>query len=171
MRRPTLSYARLKTGAVLTNEELQDKINKTVLNKHDAQILESFITFNKAILKTNFFTCVSIRPPPLRMTANPLRSPTKVAISYRLDPAFLPASEYPLPAYGLFMVVGNEFRGFHLRFKDVARGGIRIVSSRNREAYSINARALFDENYGLASTQALKNKVRRSSLPKISSAR
>lgn len=57
------------------------------------------------------------------------------------------------------MVVGNEFRGFHLRFKDVARGGIRIVSSRNREAYSINARALFDENYGLASTQALKNKV------------
>lgn len=84
--------------------------------------------------------------------------PTKVAISYRLDPSFLPESEYPVPAYGLFLVVGNEFRGFHLRFKDVARGGIRIVQSRNREAYSMNQRNLFDENYGLASTQALKNK-------------
>lgn len=29
--------------------------------------------------------------------------------------------------------VGGEFRGFHIRFKDVARGGIRIVMSRNRE--------------------------------------
>jgi hypothetical protein len=29
--------------------------------------------------------------------------------------------------------VGNEFRGFHIRFRDVARGGIRIVRSRNKE--------------------------------------
>lgn len=93
-------------------------MDRDVLSKHDSEILESFITFNGAILKTNFFT------------------PTKVAISYRLDPAFLPEEEYPVPAYGLFLVVGNDFRGFHLRFKDVARGGIRIVNSRNREAYS-----------------------------------
>jgi len=58
----------------------------------------------------------------------------------------------------MFFVIGNEFRGFHIRFRDVARGGIRIVMSRNREAYSINQRMLFDENYGLASTQSLKNK-------------
>ncbi|KDE06845.1 glutamate dehydrogenase [Microbotryum lychnidis-dioicae p1A1 Lamole] len=137
---PTLSYARLKTGTVLTSDELLVHIKKNVLNKHDAQILESFVTFNNAILKTNFFT------------------PTKVAISFRLDPSFLPASEYPTPAYGLFLVVGDGFRGFHLRMKDVARGGIRLVMSRNREAYSINQRNLFDENYGLATTQALKNK-------------
>lgn len=62
------------------------------MNKHDAQILESFVTFNNAILKTNFFT------------------PTKVAISFRLDPSFLPMSEYPIPAYGLFLVVGDGFR-------------------------------------------------------------
>ena len=29
--------------------------------------------------------------------------------------------------------VGNDFRGFHIRFCDVARGGIRIVMSRNKE--------------------------------------
>ena len=45
-----------------------------------------------------------------------------------------------------------------MRFRDVARGGIRIVMSRNRETYSINQRMLFDENYGLAATQNLKNK-------------
>ena len=58
----------------------------------------------------------------------------------------------------MFFIIGGEFRGFHIRFRDVARGGIRIVRSRNREAYSINQRQLFDENYGLASTQNLKNK-------------
>ena len=58
----------------------------------------------------------------------------------------------------MFLIIGNEFRGFHVRFRDVARGGIRIVMSRNRETYSINQRMLFDENYGLAATQNLKNK-------------
>ena len=60
--------------------------------------------------------------------------------------------------YGIIFVVGIEFRGFHVRFRDVARGGIRIIRSRNREAYSINQRSQFDENYGLARTQHLKNK-------------
>ena len=58
----------------------------------------------------------------------------------------------------MFLVVGSEFRGFHLRFRDIARGGIRIIRSRNREAYSINLRSLFDENYNLALTQQRKNK-------------
>lgn len=58
----------------------------------------------------------------------------------------------------MFLVIGSEFRGFHLRFEDISRGGIRIVRSRNREAYSINLRSLMDENYGLAATQQRKNK-------------
>jgi glutamate dehydrogenase len=45
-----------------------------------------------------------------------------------------------------------------VRFRDVARGGIRIIKSRNTEAYSINQRTLFDENYALAATQQRKNK-------------
>jgi len=58
----------------------------------------------------------------------------------------------------MFLVISSEFRGFHLRFKDIARGGIRIVKTRSQEAYAINARSLFDENYNLANTQARKNK-------------
>jgi len=115
---PTLSYARLQTAEVLNADQLRAHIKKNVMNKHDAQILESFVTFNSAILKSNFFT------------------PTKVSLSFRLDPAFLPELEYPTRAFGLFLVVGDGFRGFHLRMKDVARGGLRMIMSRNREAYS-----------------------------------
>ncbi|KAI8456081.1 Glutamate/Leucine/Phenylalanine/Valine dehydrogenase-domain-containing protein [Phakopsora pachyrhizi] len=136
---PTLSYQRLQTGTPLTDEELYSKIRKAAANSHDLQVLESFLVFNKHVLKTNFYT------------------PTKVALSFRLDPTFLPEAEYPMTPYGLVMVVGSNFRGFHLRFKDVARGGIRIIRSRNKENYSINLRQQFDENYNLAFTQSLKN--------------
>ncbi|KAM0348675.1 hypothetical protein ACHAPU_004110 [Fusarium lateritium] len=125
---------------VLSDDALKDKIAKNVNNEHDEMVLTAFRVFNNAILKTNYFT------------------PTKVALSFRLDPSFLPDVEYPKPLYGMFLVIGSEFRGFHLRFKDISRGGIRIVKSRNKEAYGINARSLFDENYGLASTQQRKNK-------------
>ncbi|KIK69950.1 hypothetical protein GYMLUDRAFT_67202 [Collybiopsis luxurians FD-317 M1] len=137
---PTLSYQRLQTVQPLSDEELYDKMRRTVTNKHELQVLESFLIFNKHILKTNFY------------------QPTKVALSFRLAPDFLPEVEYPRSPFGMFFVIGNEFRGFHIRFRDVARGGIRIVMSRNKEMYSINQRMLFDENYNLASTQSLKNK-------------
>ena len=137
---PTLSYQRLQTQQILSDQELYDKIRKTATNKHELQVLEAFLIFNKHVLKTNFY------------------QPTKVALSFRLDPDFLPEVEYPKKPFGMFLIIGNEFRGFHVRFRDVARGGIRIVMSRNRETYSINQRMLFDENYGLAATQNLKNK-------------
>lgn len=125
---------------ILSDVQLQERISKTVSNEHDEMVMTAFRVFNKAILKTNYFT------------------PTKVALSFRLDPSFLPAAEYPKPLYGMFLVMGAEFRGFHLRFRDISRGGIRIVKSRSKEAYAINARSLFDENYGLANTQQRKNK-------------
>lgn len=62
MHSPTLSYARLQSAEVLSGEQLSAHIKKHVLNKHDAQILESFVTFNEAILKTNFFTCAFLPP-------------------------------------------------------------------------------------------------------------
>lgn len=124
----------------LGEDELKSMISKAVNNEHEQLVMDAFLSFNKAVLKTNFFT------------------PTKVALSFRLDPSFLPAMEYPQPLYGMFLVISSEARGFHLRFRDIARGGIRIVKSRNREAYSINARRMFDENYGLANTQQRKNK-------------
>lgn len=137
---PTLSYQRLQTDKVLTNQEMREYIRRSASNEHEVLVLEGFLVFNNNVLKTNFYT------------------PTKVALSFRLKADFLPVMEYPQKPYGMILVVGQEFRGFHIRFRDIARGGIRIVKSRNREAYSINARSLFDENYNLANTQQRKNK-------------
>ncbi|KAL3457720.1 Glutamate/Leucine/Phenylalanine/Valine dehydrogenase-domain-containing protein [Aspergillus heterothallicus] len=137
---PTLSYLRLQVDQVLDGRQLKQLISSTAANEHDEMVMTAFRVFNASILKTNFFT------------------PTKVALSFRLNPAFLPEHEYPQRLYGMFLVISSEFRGFHLRFRDIARGGIRIVKSRNKEAYSINARSLFDENYNLANTQQRKNK-------------
>ena len=133
------AHEKLMPDVPLSDQELYDVIIKSASNSHERQVLLALLAFNKSVLKTNFYT------------------PTKVALSFRLDPSFLPESEYPVKPHGIFFVVGSDFRGFHVRFRDVSRGGIRIIRSRNKENYSINQRTLFDENYGLARTQHLKN--------------
>lgn len=45
--RPTLSYQRLHTEQPLSDEELHDKLRRTVPNKQELQVLESFLIFNK----------------------------------------------------------------------------------------------------------------------------
>lgn len=137
---PTLSFQRIKTEQPLSDEDLYASIWRGAQSPLAAQILEALLVFNKHILKCNFY------------------QPTKVALSFRLDPAFLPEVEYPKKPFGMFFIVGSDFRGFHVRFRDVARGGIRIVRSRDKENYNSNIRTLFDENYNLSATQTLKNK-------------
>lgn len=55
-------------------------------------------------------------------------------------------------------MIGSEFRGFHVRFLDIARGGIRMIRSSRAQVYLNNVSSLFDECYSLASTQQRKNK-------------
>lgn len=137
---PTLSFQRIKTVQPLSDQDLYAKIRREAQSPHAAQVLEALLIFNKHILKCNFY------------------QPTKVALSFRLDPSFLPDIEYPKKPFGMFFVVGSDMRGFHVRFRDVARGGVRLVRSRGKENYGANVRTLFDENYNLAATQTLKNK-------------
>ncbi|EOQ99375.1 hypothetical protein E3P92_02439 [Wallemia ichthyophaga] len=137
---PTLSHQRLQQVHVMSDEELHATLQKGTRNPFELQVLESFMVMNKHTLKTNFY------------------QPTKVALSFRLDGDFLPNNEYTQKPYGIFFIVGSDFQGFHVRFKDVARGGIRILRSRDSENYATNQRMLFDECYNLSSTQSLKNK-------------
>jgi len=37
---------------------------------------------------------------------------------------------WPTP-FGIFFIVGPEFRGYHIRFRDFARGGVRLIKSPN----------------------------------------
>jgi len=119
------------------NETLKSEINN---NEMDYAIMSMFSTFNENTLKTNFY------------------KQEKVSLSYRLNPAFLNKIDYPDTPYGLFYVCGKEFIGYHIRFRDIARGGIRLVKSRSHEDFEFKADFIFDENYNLAHTQQRKNK-------------
>merc|ERR1719240_580328 len=54
--------------------------------------------------------------------------------------------------------MGRGFHGFHIRFRDIARGGVRMLLARDATLYDRMQRFLFEENYNLALTQQEKNK-------------
>lgn len=74
------------------------------------------------------------------------------SLCIRLDPVaiFLPKTSVP---YGTYFMIGDHFSGFHVRFRNVARGGLRIVTSEKATIPSV-----MDECYALAYAQHLKNK-------------
>ena len=95
--------------------------------------------FVDSVLRTNFFL------------------PVKSALAFRLDGDFL-SGDYEAKPYGVFFVKGRDFFGFHVRFKDIARGGIRIIKSSTSDDYRLNSDYAFEECYSLANTQTKKNK-------------
>ncbi|KAJ0393762.1 hypothetical protein ATCC90586_010406 [Pythium insidiosum] len=115
-------------------------LRKSIVAEQALVIFTMFHKFNTCIKKTNFFM------------------KDKAALAFRLDCDFLSATEYPEKPYAIIYVIGSEFRGFHVRFLDIARGGIRMIRSSHGQVYLNNASSLFDECYGLASTQQRKNK-------------
>ena len=123
-----------------STSELQKIIKNTVVDPIDQDIFGTMLVFNESVLKTNFF------------------SAEKAATSFRLDPAlFISDTVYPEVPYAIVLICGASFEGFHIRFRDIARGGIRLIRSPNSNFFQ-NQQTLFEENYNLAYTQQLKNK-------------
>jgi len=109
-------------------------------------IFKQGISFVDNVLKTNFYRN------------------NKTAFSFRLSPSCLEALPYdraekfPELPFGLFFIKGFSFIGFHIRFVDLARGGVRTVYPEKIEQYQIERNNVFAECYGLAFTQQKKNK-------------
>ncbi|MGR3973590.1 MAG: NAD-glutamate dehydrogenase [Candidatus Rhabdochlamydia sp.] len=88
----------------------------------------------------------------------------KTALSFRLDPAYLCQTpeahqqKFTLLPFAIFFMKGLDFTGFHIRFKDLARGGLRTVCPQQFETYLADRNTLFSECYNLALTQQKKNK-------------
>ena len=82
----------------------------------------------------------------------------RYALSMRLDPRFLEDDSRPERPFGVYFVHGRGFNGFHVRFRDIARGGVRVVLPRGIAQFNNEAERLYDEAYGLAAAQQLKNK-------------
>jgi glutamate dehydrogenase len=97
-------------------------------------------------LKTNFFRT--------NLTAH----------SFRLDPRYLTeipfeyGKKFPELPYAIFFIKGMHFFGFHIRFKDLARGGLRTVYPWHQEQVDFERKNIFTECYHLALTQHMKNK-------------
>jgi glutamate dehydrogenase len=98
----------------------------------------------------------------LEAVASTLRTnyflPDRFALCLRLDPAFLANAERPERPYATFFVHGRGFDGFHNRFQDIARGGLRVVRTSSTAQHTRESERLFDEVYGLSWAQQLKNK-------------
>lgn len=109
-------------------------------------ILYQGINFVDHTLKTNFY-----------------RS-NKSSLGFRLDPTYLDyapferAEKFPELPYGIFFFKGMNFIGFHIRFKDLSRGGLRTVAPQKIEELNIERDNVFTECYNLAYTQQKKNK-------------
>ncbi len=120
--------------------ELKETIRLRIPVDVDREIFNAVLLFIESIRRTNFY------------------KEEKISISFMYDPGFLNKVDYPRKPFGIFHVIGIEMRGFHIRFRDISRGGIRIVRSNNFQNYINNSDFIFDENYNLADTQQRKNK-------------
>jgi len=109
-------------------------------------ILKTAMHFVDYTLKTNFFRN------------------NKSSFSFRLDPKYLNLvpfdrrKKFPELPYAIFYVRGMYFIGFHIRFKDLSRGGLRTVFPQRFEQMETERNNIFSECYGLAYTQQKKNK-------------
>lgn len=121
-----------------TGQESNDLRRKNVLYQ-----AMNFVTFT---LKTNFY-CLNY-----------------TALSFRLDPKYLDETPFDRPAhfpvlpYAIFYIRGMHFFGFHIRFKDLARGGLRTIYPSQIEQMAADRDHVFNECYHLAWTQHKKNK-------------
>ncbi len=82
----------------------------------------------------------------------------RLGLAFKIDRDALPAERFPQKPYGLFYFSGAHCRGFHIRFRASARGGLRILIPRNNGQYQRARDGLLKEVYDLAWAQQLKNK-------------
>lgn len=86
--------------------------------------------------------------------------PNRYALGLRLDPKIMkgPSDHDKELPYGILFVHGRRFNAYHVRFRDISRGGMRLVTPRTPELLALESARHYDECYGLAFAQQLKNK-------------
>ncbi len=135
-------------------EEIRGELDDVVSLDED-RILRAYWGLIGATLRTNYFQPPTVEPPAVDQAA--LEEPSSAEeqgrrtpyLVVKLDAAQVPDLPAPRPKFELF-VYSPRFEGVHLRFADVARGGLRW--SDRREDFRT-------EILGLAKAQEVKNSV------------
>src|ERR1043165_4344784 len=141
-----LLAARFRPGATISRAAwvkrftlLQGRIQGVDIQAHRA-VLDGMAAFLTAVRLTNAFR------------------PGRFGLAFKIDRDALPAERFPQKPYGLFYFSGANCRGFHVRFRASARGGLRVLITRNLGQYARARDGLLKEVYDLAWAQQLKNK-------------
>lgn len=122
-------------------EELLQSIRSDMEDTVTISLLEKMMEIIRRTLKTNIYM------------------ENRYALGLRLDPLVMGDKiVYPEQPYGILFCHGRRFNGYHVRFRDVARGGMRLVTPANPELLALESARQYDECYGLAFAQQLKNK-------------
>ncbi len=163
-RHPELTVLLTKAFAAKFDPEKRDLIHFDSIRKEFTQMVEKLDTgqvvndlrrktilkqglnFIEHTLKTNFYRG------------------NKSSFSFRVDPKYMDhlpydrREKFPDLPYGIFFIRGMHFIGFNIRFKDLARGGVRTVIPERMEQFLQERNNIFSESYNLAYTQQKKNK-------------
>jgi len=120
----------------------KEEIEIEIRNKEDAaqHLLRKLVVATDFSLRTNFFL------------------PKRRSLTIRIDPNLMMTDKAAEVPYGVFFIHSRSMNGFHVRFRDIARGGLRIVPTVGLEHFRQESMRHFDEVYGLALSQQLKNK-------------
>ncbi len=83
----------------------------------------------------------------------------RLGLALAIGPRFFQQSPFKCsPLFVVYYIFGNNFQGYHVRFNNIARGGLRILKPSSLELHAQQADHLFEEAYGLAHAQHFKNK-------------
>ena len=126
-------------GVDKTIQAVLEKVMR-ITDEIEKNILHAVVKFIEQTQKTNYFSQV------------------KTGLAFRLNPNILDKQFYPEKPFCIFFIVGRNYRMFHTRWKDIARGGLRVVMPRNPTDYEVALAGLYDEVYGLSHAQQMKNK-------------
>ncbi len=117
------------------NESLRD-----LTDDIERKILATIYRFFRYILRTNYYM------------------PEHFGLSFRMDPAILSRIDDEERPYAFYCFHGPNSFAFHVRYRDMARGGLRVVRTWTQEHFELESNRLFDEATKLASAQQFKNK-------------
>ncbi|KAI9997640.1 hypothetical protein PInf_001571 [Phytophthora infestans] len=122
-------------------DEIKADIRRNVEQEDAIELLNTMADAVRGTLRTNKF----VRE--------------RYALSLRMDPKVLGygtvGNDTP---FGVFFIYGRRFKGFHVRFRDIARGGLRMVYPSSTDAHALESARQYNEAYNLAFAQQLKNK-------------